>query len=119
MTTDRPLVLLLGITVGVLAVARAVRLVVDDDYPPIVTLREWWTEWSARKGLAEWTPLVECPFCAAPYIALPATLWFASLVAWERSTWNLWLWWIVNGWAAASYVASMIVVRDVPKDDRE
>jgi hypothetical protein len=106
----------LALAIGVLAVTRVVRLIVTDTYPPMADLRDWWIEWSQHKGLGNWTPLIECPWCAAPYVAAPAVLWFASLVAWPGATWNLWLWWIVNGWAALAWIAAWLSVREDPPD---
>lgn len=114
MTPDRPLVLVLGIIVGVLALTRAVRLVVDDEYPPMTRVREWY----CRHTSEDWNPLIECPWCAAPYLAVPATAWFATLVAFPTWTVNNWIWWLVNGWAAASWVAAFATVRDIPPDQR-
>ncbi len=114
MRLDQPLPLLLAVVVGTLAVARVVRLVVDDDYPPVVKVREWYM----GKAPLDWQPLMECPWCFAPYVSLPAVLWFASLVAWPHATWNLYLWWIVNGWAAVAWTAAYVGMRDVPPDQR-
>ena len=55
---------------------------------------------------------------AAPYLALPAVGWFATLVAFPDWTANVWLWWVVNGWAAASWVAAFLTVRDIPPEQR-
>lgn len=101
----------LALVVGVLAVARVVRLVVDDDWPPVKRAREWFTE----RASVDWQPLVECPFCVSVYVALPAVAWFSTLVAWPDADWNLWLWWVANGWMALAYAAAMINVRDVPE----
>lgn len=106
--------LILAVVVGVLAVTRATHLVVDDTYPPIEKFRQWYV----TKVPDEWGPLVECPWCAAPYIALPAVIWFASLIAFPDWTVNLYIWWIVNGWAAASWVAAFLTLRDVPPENR-
>lgn len=114
MVLDEPLPLLLAVAVGVLAVARVVRLVVDDEYPPVLKVKEAYL----RHAPLDWQPLVECPWCVAPYVALPAVLWFASLVAWPDATWNVYLWWIVNGWAAVAWAAAWLTLRDVPPDQR-
>lgn len=115
MRIDDPFPLLLAIAVGVLAVARAVRLVVDDSWPPIKRAREWYVD----RASVDWQPLVECPWCVSVYFSLPAVLWFASLVAWPHAEWNLWLWWILNGWAALSWAVAYLCLRDVPPESRE
>ncbi len=114
MRLDNGVVLVVALAIGVLAVARVVRLVVDDDYPPMVRVREWYV----GRAPLDWQPLMECPWCCAPYIALPAVLWFASLFAWPGATWNLYLWWILNGWAAVAWAAAWINLRDIPPENR-
>jgi hypothetical protein len=112
--TDTAFPFVVALVVGVLAVARVVRLVVDDDLPVVRRAREWFVD----RASVDWQPLVECPWCVAPYVALPAVLWFASLFAWPGATWNHYLWWIVNGWAAVSWAAAFLCLRDVPPDQR-
>ena len=53
----------------------------------------------------EWSVLAECPFCVAPYVV-------AADLAWALRSDLGRKWWIANGWFAASYAASLIVVRD-------
>lgn len=94
--------------VGTLAVARVTRLVVDDDFPPVVWLRERYAGWAGER----WGTLVECPFCLGFWIALADTAWaFGAELHWT--------WWAVNITFASAYVAAMITVRDIPKDDRQ
>ena len=112
---NREFVTVLMAIVGVLAVARVVRLVVDDSWPPMVKARNAY----AAKVSDEWLPLVECPWCVAPYVALPAVIWGG--ITWANPTWtvNNWIWWLVNGWAAVSWLASYITLRDIPPESRE
>jgi hypothetical protein len=112
---DNELAFILAVIVGVLAVTRAVRLVVDDDWPPIKRAREWYDD----RASVDWQPLVECPWCVSVYFALPAVLWFASLIAWPGAEWNHWLWWIVNGWLAVAWMTAFLCVRDLPPESRE
>lgn len=100
-----PLGLIFATVVGVLGTARLTRLVVDDSYPPAAWLRDRWRRLT-RDG--PWAELVDCAFCAAPYIAAPN-------LAWAVLSDLHWSWWLVNGWLAAAYSASMIVVRDTPE----
>lgn len=106
--------------VGVLGVARAVRLITSDPWPPITWLRD---RWKVRTGIwvdgdlldGPWTPLFTCPFCAAPYVtavALAGAIW-AGLWTPDLHTLAGW-WWVLAVWAAGSYAASMVVVRDEP-----
>ena len=112
---SREFVTVLMIVTAVLALTRAVRLLVDDSYPPIEALRRWYLAHTSE----EWNPLIECPWCVAPYLALPAVIWGA--ITWANPTWavNNWAWWLVNGWAAASWLAAYITLRDIPVDQRE
>lgn len=103
--------------VGVIAVARAARLVTSDDYPPMVWVRDRWVTWCANHA-PDWAELLKCPFCFAPYAAAANLALFLLMDAMHASTTNAdnlgtW-WWLVNIWAAASYAAAMIVVRDEP-----
>lgn len=116
--------------IGTVAVARAVRLLTSDAYPPAQALRVWWWNQTAGKGgwRTGWALLLTdpeeaggngCPFCAAPYAAAADLVW-AVLARHGLLTgsgfWGV-AWWLVNGWAAVSYVAAMIVVRDEPLEE--
>jgi len=84
------------------AAARLTRLVTKDHWPPMSWVRRKYVEMT--KG-TEWSVLAECPFCVAPYV-VAADLTWALRSDLDKS------WWVVNGWLAASYAASWIVVRD-------
>ena len=105
---------LLAVVTGALALTRATRLVVDDSYPPAEAFRRWWM----RHTSEDWNPLVECPWCAAPSLALPAVAYAAVFVANQDVDWIVWSWWLLNGWAAASWIAAFLTLRDVPPDSR-
>lgn len=114
-----PLTLLAAAIVGTLAVARAVRLVTSDAYPPAEWVRLRFLTWAAQTPRREkWGPLVTCPFCFAPYAAAVNLAWalLAGLEWTGDLSWSS-AWWVVNAWAAVSYVAAMIVVRDEPPED--
>lgn len=120
---------LIALVIGTLAVARAARLVTSDAYPPMQHLRVWWVskhelrDYHHKNGKRRgyqwqygWGPLLTCPFCFAPYAAAVDLAWAVAvpLDQW-RDTWGAgWWWWIVNTWAAVSYLAAMVVVRDEP-----
>ena len=105
---DNEFILVVAFVLGVLGTARITRLLVDDDWPPINWLREKYVS----RVPESWEGLVECPFCFAPWVALleVAAAWIFDLPAW---------WWFGNVWMGGSYLASMLVVRDIPKDSRE
>jgi hypothetical protein len=112
---NREFILVLSIITGILAVTRVVRLVVDDAWPPMEKARKAY----ARRASDEWLPLIECPWCVAPYVALPAVAWFALTFRFPTWTVNNWAWWIVNGWAAVSWLAAYLTLRDIPPESRE
>jgi hypothetical protein len=93
------------------AVARAARLLVYDDMPLFKNVREWWV-----RHTGQWGTLFLCQFCMTPYLA-------AGDLAWALTTRINWFtfwgaaWWVVNGWAAMSYIAAMVVSRDEPPEE--
>lgn len=97
-----PLTAVAAATVGVVAAARATRLVTKDHWPPMSFVRRKYVE--LTKG-TEWSVLAECPFCVAPYVVAADLAWALRSDLGKR-------WWVANGWFAASYAASLIVVRD-------
>jgi len=88
--------------VGVVSAARLTRLITQDTYPPVVWLR---IKWANITNEGPWEKLATCPWCAAPYIT-------AIILAWGLLTDFQVAWWVFNGWLAAAYLASMVVVRD-------
>ena len=91
-----------AVPVGIVAAARLTRLVTKDHWPPMSDLRRMYVE--LTEG-TEWSVLAECPFCVAPYVV-------AADLAWALKSDLDKPWWVFNGWLAASYAASWIVVRD-------
>lgn len=87
--------------VGVLSAARITRLVTWDDFPPTRYLR---TKYADLVG-DDWGKLLSCLWCFGPWASLCVLLWGYFT---ECDT----IWWLFNGWLAAGYLASMIVVRD-------
>lgn len=111
----------LAALVGTVGVARATRLVTSDAYPPAVWARRRWVNATgSRTATQDWAPLLECPFCFAPYAAAVNLAWCYLSGAWQGDPgpWALW-WWLVNAWAAVSYAAAMVVVRDEPPAEEE
>lgn len=125
-----PLLLLVAYVVGVLGVARAVRLVTSDTWPPMARVREWWKARTAPRAadgtsplryeegdLVEgpWTALLTCPFCFAPYPTAVAVAAAVGSGVWSPDLHTLagW-WWVLAVWASASYAAAMVVLRDEP-----
>lgn len=100
------LLILGAVVVGVLSVARLTRLIVVDSYPPVVWVRNKWRE-ITKDG--PWADLVDCPYCAAPYLTL-------VVLGWAYLTQLGDAWWLFNGWLAAAYVAAWIVDIITPSD---
>jgi len=94
--------------VGILSVARTARLITYDDFPPMVWLRVRVLAWIKNED-SKWKGLLECPFCLAPYLAAGMLFW-----GWVSDTDTVW--WVINGWWAASYVAAIVVAYDQPED---
>lgn len=107
LTFQQPFVMVAAAVVATLAVARIVRLIVDDDFPPVKWLRERFVLHTPDK----WGVLVECPWCVSPYVSIVD-------IAWAWSSGLHWTWWLGNCWAALSFAASWLNMRDVPPDQR-
>jgi hypothetical protein len=101
-TSKDPLTVVAAAVVGVVGAARLTRLVTKDHWPPMSRVRRKYVEMT--RG-SDWSVLAECPFCVAPYVVAADLAW-AMRSDLDRS------WWAVNGWLAASYAASLLVVRD-------
>jgi hypothetical protein len=108
LTFDSPFVLICAFVVGVLGTTRIVRLIVDDDYPPV----QWVTDRYRMRVPEKWGVLVECPWCVAPYVTVVN-------LAWAWSTDLHWTWWFGNVWAAVSWIAAYLCLRDIPPESRD
>ncbi len=95
--------IIVAFVVGTVAVGRLARLMVDDDWPPVMWLRGWYI----RKVPEAWAPLVTCAFCVAPWAALPNLL-----IAWASGL--AWYWWVPNLWLASAYLGAILNGRDIP-----
>lgn len=98
--------LLAAFIVGTIGVGRMGRLVVDDDYPPMVWFRR---KWDGFWKQSPWVALIECYFCVSPYFA-------AASIAWASLSGLHWSWWLFHGWLAASYLSAMLNTRDIPPE---
>ena len=96
-----------AVLVGVVSVARTARLLIYDDFPPMVWLR---VRFLARfDDDNSWSKIAECQYCITPYLA-------AGMLGWAwLSDLNGW-WWIINGVWAGSYVAAILVSYDQPAE---
>jgi hypothetical protein len=108
MTVPDWMTLLAAFLIGVVAVARATRLVTHDDWPPTMWAR---VRWFNAVG-PRWGNWLMCPYCFAPYAA-------AVDLAWAVLSDLHWSWWLVNAWAAGAYLASVFVAYDEPPEEDE
>lgn len=106
-----PLTLLAAFVVGFIAIGRAARLATHDDWPPGRWLRNWWVTHAGES----WGPLWLCPFCWAPYAAAIDLVWAVLSNLDAHRFWGA-SWWIINVWAALSYLAAILVARDEPEE---
>jgi hypothetical protein len=98
---------ILAFLVGIVAVGRAARLLVFDDFPPTRALREAYV----RKAGESWGTLMLCPFCIAPYLVAGDLAWYLLADGWWYSAW-----WVVNIWAAVAYLGAILVAYDEPEE---
>ena len=101
---------ILAFVIGVIAVGRAARLLVFDQFPPTRAVREAYI----RRVKGKWEGLFECPFCIAPYLAAGDLAWYL-LGHHYNSEIAVYSWWVVNVWAAVSYLAAILVAYDQPE----
>lgn len=107
---ENPLLAVLAILVGLLGVGRLTRVIVYDDFPPAV----WWRiKWAEITHDGPWKKLFTCWWCLSFWVSLGCIAWF--LLA-DLNVVILYAWWIFWGALALSYAATMIIVRDTPKD---
>jgi hypothetical protein len=99
----------LALAVAVLSVARTARLLIHDDFPPVMAARVRVRAWVKNED-SSWLGLIDCPFCQAPYLS-------AVMLAWMYFSELHWTWWVLNGWWALSYVAAIIYAYDQPPDE--
>jgi hypothetical protein len=97
-------VALLAIAVAVFGTARLTRIIVHDDYPPMIWLR---SHWEARVG-ENWGKLMTCIWCGQPYVA-------AGCLAWAYFSDFHWSWWAFWGWMALSQAGSTLLAYDEPE----
>lgn len=108
---DNIWIAVLSIIVGIVGVARLTRVIVYDDFPPSVWWRMHWAAWT-KDG--PWAKLFLCWWCLSFWVALGCIAWFLLI---DVHPFFLWSWWIFWGALAGSYLATMLIVRDEPKDE--
>ncbi len=124
--------LLLAAVAGTLTIARLTRLVVDDEWPPILVLRQKYVQflgwiflrdadeeeksWEEQIAKVEaWEKLIDCPFCLSFWVALGAAP--LTWLSYNGDSQLDWWWWIPTLVMSTSYVAAMVNVRDIPPEE--
>lgn len=111
LVAEYPLIAVLAMAVGVLGVGRLTRVIVYDDFPPATWLR---MQWDRITNDGEWSKLFHCWWCMSFWVSLLCIGWFLLI---DLHPFFQWSWWIFWGALALSYVATMVIVRDEPKDE--
>lgn len=101
----------LAIATAILGVGRWSRVVVHDDFPPTMWVRQKWADFTTKRNLPSWGKLLFCWWCFTPWLMLVCIGWFALTFIHPAFAWS---WWLLFGWGALSYVASIIMARDEP-----
>ena len=108
------LVAILTIATIVLGSGRLVRVIYYDAFPPSAWFRAKWDDLTEGRGrLDQWNKLMHCPWCLSFWITLGCVGW---MVAGWYVPWIMWAWWVFWGTLAASYLATMVIVRDEPEE---
>lgn len=95
--------LIAAIIVGILSVARTIRLIAWDEFPPAA----WFRENTLAKLGDKWGVLVTCGFCLSPYLSV-------GMFAWAYYSELHWTWWVINGIWGGCYLPAIIVSYDQP-----
>lgn len=109
------LTVILAVAVIILGPARLTRVIYYDSFPPMVWLRIKWDDLTEGKPgmLGQWNKLLHCPWCLSFWVTLGCIGW---MVGGWYVTWLMWAWWVFWGALAASYVGTIIIVRDEPEE---
>lgn len=102
-----PWLFILAAAVAVAGVGRVIRLVTYDDFPPSEWFRSTWVK--ITKG-SKWGKIAYCLWCFSPYITAFAIAWLIVGLLWVP--WLTGAWWVVFGWMAVSYLASLLAYWD-------
>lgn len=95
-----------AVLIGVISTARTARLLIHDQFPPVLWLRE---KILVKIGPDNpWAMLVSCQFCLMPYL-------MAGMFGWAWLSGINTAWWIINGIWAGSYLGAILVSYDEPE----
>lgn len=101
--------LVFAIPVAILGPARLSRVIIFDAFPPAAWLRARWDDLVDEDS--SWNKLLHCPWCLTPWLVFLALIWavIGFFVPWVGV-----VWWVIWGWLAISYVASIVIAYDEP-----
>ena len=108
-------VLIAAVVVAVLGTGRLTRLIVADAFPPVLWVKAKWDTWTEKtpRRQAYWL-LLNCPWCASPYIMGACLGWVVSDVYLDGQI--DWPWWVFWGWLSLSYLSAIVVYHDEGKN---
>lgn len=108
------LLVLLTVATIIFGSGRLTRVIFYDTFPPVVWFRMQWDRLTDRPGyVGQWNSLMHCPWCLSFWITLGCIGWMVG--GWYVE-WLMWAWWVFWGALAASYVATIVIVRDEPEE---
>lgn len=92
---------------------RLTRVLVHDSFPPVVWFRIKWDNLTEEGRLSGWNSLIHCHWCSSFWITAGCIGW---LIGGWYAEWAMWAWWVFWGALAASYLSTMVIVRDEPEE---
>ena len=102
--------------VTILSASRLTRLATFDKFPPVKWLRD---KYEDRTDGSDWQLLAMCGYCASFWVTalVVGTGYFAGAYDHNStSDWNF-IWWVLNGTLAASYLAAVFMAIDQDPGD--
>lgn len=91
----------------IFAVARVIRLITFDSFPPVQYLRD---RWDLKTNESGWNELFHCGFCAGFWVSLVMTpIAVGSVLGWGVFASFTGLLWVFLGVLAVGYIAAIIV----------
>lgn len=106
---DHWYLVVLAFLVCIIGPARLSRIIAYDTWPPAAWWRSTWSRWMND---GPWSKLFTCTWCLTPWVVGAAMLWFW---AGQYVPWIMVAWWVLWGWLALAYIASIVIAYDEPE----